>query len=290
MKSKLIVSAAFALLLWGCSKGNDTPEQTSELSLLNVSLDGSVLSQGSAVGVFLAGDNGYTPLNNVKYSFDKNWSSENPVELGTAVPTICVYYPYDPSLMDGTAVPLASQQYSPGADFCYGFINSSTRSTTPLSFSLNHAYAQMTLSITRDAAYRGPCAISGVSLSNVGLNAFTRLNLFTGVYHSATGVVAFNPQISGVEAGQSARVVALLVPVSTAMSGNLVITLTVDGVPLSTNVDVVQNSLSTLEAGKNYQGTLSVQPADTQVNTVTIKGWGVNAIAELPLVPSGNDN
>ncbi len=284
MKSKLMAAAVLAALLSGCSKSDDTPaEVKTDLSVLSVSLDGNALTSGE-IGVFLGGDNGYTGRNNVKYSFGNPWSSESPVELGSATPSLCAYSPYDASLSDATAVPLTSQQYSAGADFCYGTLSTTTRNTTTLALNLTHAYAQMTLNIVRDATYPGACAISGVSLSNAGLNASAKLNLFTGAYQSVAGVVAFNPQITGIEAGKSATVATLLVPVTTAMSGNLVITLTVDGVPLSTNVEVTGSGLSKLEAGKNYQGTLNVKPVNTGVNAVTIKGWGVNEIAELPLV------
>jgi len=68
----------------------------------------------------------------------------------------------------------------------------------------------------------------------------------------------------------------LLVPVSTAMNGNLVITLTVDNTKLITNVDTSISGLSTLEAGKNYQGTLMIQDSPSSASEISTKGWSVN--------------
>lgn len=238
--------------------------------------------------MFVGSDNGYTARSNVKYTFGNPWSSDDPVVLGTNEPSICAYYPYSSSLTDATAVALTSRQYSADADFCYVSAGTGLSATSnTLVLNLSHAYAQMTLIIARDASYSGTCAVSGVSLSNAGLNASATLNLFTGVYQSFAGVVAFDPQISGIESGSSATVMALLVPVTTAMSGNLVIALTVDGAKLTTNVDMTSSGLSTLDAGINYQGTLSVQPTSSSVSAVTVKGWTVNEIAtELPLTPA----
>nr|WP_321480901.1 fimbrillin family protein [uncultured Bacteroides sp.] len=276
MKSKIAIGIALVVFLSGCGKSGDTPPEQvkTDLSVLNVSLEGNALTSGE-LGVFLGSDNGYTARNNVKYTFGNPWSSANPVELGSAIPSLCAYYPYNASLSDATAVPLTSQKYSTAADLCYGRISSETRATTSFSLNLKHAYAQMTLTISRDAGYTGTCAISGVSLSNAGLNASASLNMFTDVYQPATGVVAFNPQISGIDSGKSSTVTALLVPVSTAMSGNLVITLTVDGVPMSTSVDTATSGLSLLQAGKNYQGTLNIQGVSARLNKVSTADWNV---------------
>jgi len=288
MKSKILIAAALVGLLSGCGKDKKSSgeEVTANLSLPSVSIFGTALTSGS-IGMFVGGDNGYTKRDNIKYTFGNPWSSDTPVVLSTEVPSLCAYYPYSSSLTNATTAPLTSQQYSADADFCYDYTNSNLSATSnSLALNLNHAYAQMTLTIARDATYLGDCAISGVSLSNAGLNASATLNLFTGVYTPFAGVVAFDPKISSIEGGKSATVVVLLVPVSTAMSGNLVITLTVDGIKLTTNVDVAANKISTLEAGTNYQGTFTVQPASAGVSAVTVKGWTVNEIVnELPLQP-----
>ncbi|MBP1613756.1 MAG: hypothetical protein H6Q13_1204 [Bacteroidetes bacterium] len=288
MKSNILLAAVLVGLLSGCGKDKDTSvdEVTANLSLSSVSIAGTALTSGS-IGMFVGSDNGYTARSNVKYTFGNPWSSDSPVVLGTNAPSMCAYYPYSSSLTDATAVSLTSRQYSADADFCYASAGTGLSATSnTLALNLSHAYAQMTLIIARDASYSGTCAVSAVSLSNAGLNASATLNLFTGVYQSFAGVVAFDPQITGIESGSSATVVALLVPVTTAMSGNLVIALTVDGTKLTTSVNVTSSGLSTLAAGTNYQGTLSVQPVSSSVSSVSVRGWTVNEIETELLLDS----
>jgi hypothetical protein len=274
MKKKILYAAVIVALLTAC-EGEESDPLTASLSLNSVSIDGTALTSGS-IGLFVGSDNGYTAQNNTKYTFGNPWSSDNPVTLTSKAPLLCAYYPYTAALSNATAVSLTSQQYSAAADFCYTSTGSGLSATSnALALSLSHAYAQITLNIGRSTTYSDTCAVSGVSFSNAGLNASATLNLFTGSSQSSVGTVAFNPQITGIQSGKTTTVVALLVPVTTAMTGNLVITLTVDGAQLTTNVDVTDSGLATLEAGKNYQGTLTVQ-GQTNTSALSVKRWAVN--------------
>ena len=211
------------------------------------------------IGIFRTESTGYAGTrSNVQYSHSgSGWNVASDTEaiyLNKNEASLCSYYPYnsDDDYTDGT-VTLTSQLYAGAADLCYQTGVTASSSSEEVSFTLGHAYAKLTFTLIRDAAYSGPCAVSGISIANDGILTANTLDLTTGRYGSGTaGMVTVDPEVSSISGGSSATATVLMVPTVATLSGDITLTFNVDGVAKTTTVDADDVSLTSLEAGENY--------------------------------------
>jgi len=225
------------------------------------------------IGVFLSGT-GYTTKTNVMYSYGTLWTTTDPLYLMSDPATICAYYPYSSGITDATAVPLSSQLYSTTADLCYATNTNKSKVSPNIDFVMSRAYARLTLSITHEESYTGACTISNVTLANAGICTSGSLNISTGTLSSTTVGTVSLPLSTNitVAANTTSSIQVLMVPVATAMTGNVMVSFTVDGVVCSSTISA--NSLPTLEVGTNY--IINASMGKTGLNTflMSVSGTG----------------
>ncbi|MBP1593198.1 MAG: hypothetical protein H6Q12_216 [Bacteroidetes bacterium] len=269
-------------LLCGCSGDNlpggnmeDTPLSVSSVSLSGVETKAITALTSGSIGVFRTTAGGYTALKNVQYTYSSGWSAASPIYLTSNAVSVCAYSPYGAagitSSTDPTAVTLTSQVYSAAQDLSYSTLVSTPTSASPnVTFTMNHAYAKIYFTITRDASYPNTCAITNISIANTGIKTAGTLNMTTGAYGTGTaGTVSYNPGIASIASGGNATSQVLMVPVTTAMTGNVNISFTIDGSVYTTSF----SALTTLVAGNNYKINITVQAASLSVTGVDIAAW-----------------
>jgi len=259
---------------------NVVPLKIDNIQLSGVSLRSSDPLESGDIGLFRLAGSGYSGTsNNVKYTYSGGgWSAASgvtPIYLSKSTANLCAYYPYssDADYSDGQ-VTLTSQRYDNTKDLCYQ-TGVTASSEAAASFTLEHAYAMITFTLTRSATYPGTCAISNLSLANAGLLTSNTLDMTTGTtgtYGSGTtGTITVLPSIAGIASGSSETVSVLMVPVTTSMSGDIQLSLTVDDRALSTTISTT--TLPKLEAGKNYNITATINGASLTITSVTTTDW-----------------
>jgi hypothetical protein len=233
------------------------------------------------IGVFMSGS-GYTTQSNVKYSYASPWTTTTPIYLLPNSASICAYYPYSTSITDATAVPLTSQIYSSSADLCYAVNTDKTSANTSINFVMSRAYAMITFNIIHEETYTGACVVSNISMDNAGVNATGTLNITTGVLASTTaGTVNITPSSAITVATNSiSSIQALLVPVSTAMTGYITFSFTVDGTERVATI--AASSLSTLVAGTTYTINASMEKTGLTTTLASISGTGNMSLVAEP--------
>ncbi len=170
---------------------------------------------------------------------------------------------------------------------------------------MNHAYAKITFSITRDESYASTCAITHISLED-GTNPDSKLvkssflNITDGTYaavgvdpltEAITGAVAFDVDATtavnnGIATTTTPEDVSvLMVPVS-ALDATTKISFTVDGNVMSTTLDTDSgDALNTLAAGTNYKINVTIKGKGLQVTKVDITDWVDNTPLTNPIEP-----
>ena len=232
------------------------------------------------IGVFLSGA-GYTPLANVKYSYGTPWTTTTPIYLLAANANICAYSPYSASITNASAVTLTSQLYSAPADLCYAANTIKTKASPAINFTMNRAYSMLTFNITHEETYTGACVVSNILVANAGICTGGTLDVTTGTLTGTTaGTVSITPSTAiTVAVNGSASVQLLMVPVTTAMTGDVTVSFTVDGVVRSATI--AAGSLPTLTAGTNY--TINVSMGKTGISTALADiGTGTATMAAGP--------
>lgn len=297
MKNILILVLT-AVLLFGCSKndvlidnGMLTPLSVSSASLSAVvTRDAPAAIATGSIGLFLQENTayGYAALNDVEYANTNNsgWIAKSTIiYLNSNPATVCAYYPLAAAGINANTNPanvtLTSKLYAAGEDLCYVANNvTKLNNTAPsVSFTMSHAYSQITFNITKDVTYTGLAAIGPITISNAGIKISNTLDITTGTYGTGTaGSVTYDPAITSITTGTPASTSVLMVPVPTAMTGDVVLSFTVDGNVLSTTLPT--SSLATLAAGSNYSIAVLLKGAALLITSVTATNW-------LPVPVSG---
>ena len=196
-KSSLIVFLLFPLLYVSCTQDNPedfvSPLQIGRITLSGISVKSENELTSGDIGISLLGSYGYDEQRySVHYTNNGNgWEAApgvTPIYLKRAYASLSAYYPYKEPNED--VIRLTSQLYSPEKDILFQSNVPANRSA-PVSFELGHAYSIITLNFIREASYTGPCAISGITISNVGLSA--DLTLSTGDYRSQSAGIPLLP-------------------------------------------------------------------------------------------------
>jgi uncharacterized protein (TIGR02145 family) len=287
------------VVFFACNSEEQAEEVTgkqlviADAMLSSVSLR-STLSSGD-IGVYRLASTGYSETkNNVHYTYSGGWavaSGVTPIYLSKNTASLCAYYPYssDADYTDGT-VSLTSQEYTSAADLCYQTGVTTSSESTSASFALDHVYALITFTLTRGSTYpaNGVCAVSDISLANVGIIHVGTLDMTIGSYvATASGSVSYDPAIAGIVSGTPATSSVLMFPVSTAMSGSITLTLMVDGKSMSTTL--LASTLSKLEAGTNYSIPITINGTELSVGTVSFTtGWTDQTVTNTVNASSGN--
>lgn len=284
-KRLLFTVVAAVFMLSGCSNEEApsvSPDNTPvALSVSSASFP-AVITKADAVidgsiGVFLGSANGYTPVDNVQYTYTSgSWvkGAGGDIYLGSKAASVCAYYPYNSSVTNSSSVLLQSQVYSSAGDFCYApYITNLVNASPGVTFNMSHAYSRITFTITHDATYTGTCQISGISLANSGLKTQAALDITSGTYTTGTtGSVSFDPQISSIASGGTSTTGVLLIPV-TGLTGNIDLVFTIDGQNLKASVPVSTAGLGDLSVGVNYKMAITIKVTFVTGDGVIVPDW-----------------
>ena len=277
-----LLAGFLSLLIIGCnqedsqSKGEGTPMSISSLSMMagtGTKSSTTITTDGTSLGVFRLAANGYAAQSNAKYTYSTSlsgWSATSPITLNTATASVCAYYPYGAagitSSTDPAAVTLTSQKYDAAQDICYATNVITLSSSSPTAaFAMQHAYAQLTFTITRGSLFTGTGNITNISISNAGILSSASFKITDGTFNSTTpGVVSFNPGIASITNSIPVTASVLMVPVTSAMTGNLDLAFTVDGKMMVASLPVSIYGLMNLVAGNNYN--INIQMSQSESN------------------------
>jgi hypothetical protein len=302
-----LLAGLLSMFLVGCTQedsrsksGEETSMSISSLSMAGISTKSTttIVTNGVSLGAFRLAANGYAAQSNVQYIYSTatpGWSTTSPIILNAAAATVCAYYPYGAAGITGstdpTAVTLTSQKYDATQDLCYATnITTLSLSSPTAAFAMQHAFAQLTFTITRGSLFTGTGNITNIAIANAGVLSSGSFKITDGTFNSTTpGTVLFNPGIASIAYGTPVTTSVLMVPVTTAMTGNLDLIFTVDGKIFTSSLPVSTNGLTTLTAGNNYNINIQlgltlqaasncyiVAPGASTVIPVGIKGNGGN--------------
>lgn len=288
------------MLFWGCSPSADyAPEyqgKTVNINAVSICTDGAYTRSVTAVtsgklGIFRTNNNGYTVQNNVEYSYDgTSWTSAVSMSIGYFNAHLGTYYPYGAAgityASNPAAVTITSQKYTEAQDLCYDGLTNVSTANCELSLTLKHAYSKITFIIKKkDATYASSAKITNISISHGRILKANTLSIINGTYGTGTaGTVSYDPGISSIAVGDSAVTAALMVPVTTLMTGNITMTFKIDGVDVSTVIDAEEYGLTKLEAGQNYIIPVKVSGTQASITKVYLDSWSTGLIcsADVP--------
>lgn len=302
MKKVFMFVPIISALMTGClndtypitADGIDSNAACVALSVASISVGGNQsstrstsLADGDAIGISRIADGIYTAQNNFKYVNTVNvWGAANSIDeivlTGNNNATLCAYSPYSSST-DISAIPLTSGVYSTASDFCYGYkpgVNS-TNMGTGVSFSLNHAYAKLTLHFTKGVTFSGVGNVKKITVAGGASSATLNLSAASASTSNAvTGTpvtvgngttTLFNTVIS-----TAYDVEMLMVPA--LVSSGLTFTVNVDGTDKTATLPA--SLLSELVADTNYTIPLEIRQKNgldlggaTGTNYVSVTDW-----------------
>ncbi len=318
MKKNLVYISAVCTLLCSCSN-TDTPVVNPDngpktaLAVSSTSMDAfatrsvtELTTDGAVIGMFLKDDatNGYVAAanSNVQYVYTAastpKWGSSTPIYLNNKDAQVCAYYPYDTNVADPAAVALTSQEnlLDGTKDLSYSIYNAGTlnNANNEIALTMNHAYAKITFSITRDQSYASTCAITHITLED-GTNPDSKLikssflNITDGTYaavgadpatEAITGAVGFDVDATtaiydGIATTPTPEDVSVLMVPVAALDDATKISFTVDGNVMSTTLNTSDASgvLKALAAGTNYKINVTIKGKGLQVTKVDITDW-----------------
>lgn len=302
MKKAFMFVSIISALMTGClndtypitADGIDSNAACVALSVASISVGGNQsstrstsLADGDAIGISRIADGIYTAQSNFKYVNTVNvWGAANSINkivlAGNNNATLCAYSPYSSST-DISAIPLTSGVYSTASDFCYGYkpgVNS-TNMGTGVSFSLNHAYAKLTLHFTKGVTFSGVGNVKKIAVAGGASSATLNLSAASASTSNATTgtpvtvgngtTTLFNTVIS-----TAYDVDLLMVPAS--VSSGLTFTINVDGTDKTATLPA--SLLSELVANTNYTISLEIAQKNsldlggaTGTNYVSVTDW-----------------
>lgn len=246
------------------------------------------VTQGS-LGIFRSGAGYAGSQDNKKYTYAGTGNGWQPATSGDAIllnanaADVCAYYPHNggAGYSVKTALPLVSGKYTGGAgthdpaDLCYDINRkvSSTRATT--SFIMRHALAMLELKLSKEPGYPGDCRVTSVSLRNPELVTSSTINITNGTYSSTPvkGTLAYGigSETGGILLGSGAvTTAALLVPFTPTATG-LTVSLTVNGMPVESNIPT--STITDVQAGHRYTVKVTLKSGSMQVTGVDMMPW-----------------
>ncbi|MCD8184184.1 MAG: fimbrillin family protein [Bacteroides sp.] len=184
-----------------------------------------------------------------------------------------------PGLYDATATGLQAADLQ-----CACFKATNKSALSPIT--LTHAYARLTLTVTKDASFAAAATFTNLSLAGTHIYTEGTYNVFNttvpfpaSAYSGArTGTQAIDCPISPASTlpqGATANTCTfslLLIPVSLT-TDDIKLTLTVNGEKMSVKLPISKIAGSKFEAGKNYNVNLTLTSGTLTVSSVSLVNW-----------------
>ncbi|MEB3373951.1 fimbrillin family protein [Bacteroides sp. CR5/BHMF/2] len=244
---------------------------------------------GKSIGFFVKENttDGYTACNNRKGDYNTTrrlWlPTPDSIWLNNHDADIAIYAPYDAAQTTAAALNLAAcLRPADGSKdiWCKRFTANNTSKN--LAVTLEHVYTRLALTVTRDANYKAD-AVLATTFALEGNEVYQ-----SGTYKPFD---ATTPYIYGTDTGLTPTVPATTLNASTAsavydllllpatLTGDLTLTLTVDGKKMRVTVAKEKFASTKLEAGKQYNVNLALKPGKLEVTSVSVEKW--DALAEV---------
>ena len=244
---------------------------------------------GKSIGFFVKENtaDGYTACNNRKGEYNTTrrlWlPTPDSIWLNNHDADIAIYAPYDAAQTTAAALNLAAcLRPADGSKdiWCKRFTANNTSKN--LAVTLEHVYTRLALTVTRDANYKAD-AVLATTFALEGNEVYQ-----SGTYRPFD---ATTPYIYGTDTGLTPTVPATTLNASTAsavydllllpatLTGDLTLTLTVDGKKMRVTVAKEKFASTKLEAGKQYNVNLALKPGKLEVTSVSVEKW--DALAEV---------
>ena len=268
-----VILLSVVMMLCGCSNENIIqPDLTSvPLSVGSLRLNAApvtraggtlVTTNGAAIGLFLTNVGGYTPVYNKTYTYtDGKWGNAAPVCVDNRAGKVLAVY--DPNglvtFAANSTLTINTLQAQPYSDDKIWYYDNTTgasvsNANSTVAFQMTPAYSRLKLSIRRHASnYVGDCAITDMKLQTTS-NLYTNYTLdisSAALQGSAdTKEWSYNPGITSIATGATNTDCDVLFPPQ-SLSGELTITLTIDGMNRSVTVPADKFG-GKLNAGQQY--------------------------------------
>lgn len=244
---------------------------------------------GKSIGFFVKENtaDGYTACNNRKGEYNTTrrlWlPTPDSIWLNNHDADIAIYAPYDAAQTTAATLNLAAcLRPADGSKdiWCKRFTANNTSKN--LAVTLEHVYTRLALTVTRDANYKAD-AVLATTFALEGNEVYQ-----SGTYKPFD---ATTPYIYGTDTGLTPTVPATTLNASTAsavydllllpatLTGDLTLTLTVDGKKMRVTVAKEKFASTKLEAGKQYNVNLALKPGKLEVTSVSVEKW--DALAEV---------
>ena len=245
-------------------------------------IDGSSLPDGIhiSVSVFDADGGDYDGQDyfNLKYTAagegeGQSWGTATPASLSTTMAVVAAYFPYiDNDDLDLTAVPVETASQT---DYMYsGAVAGANMSSPEVTLNMSHALANIHVNIKK-GAYTGIGEVSQMAVKAAAFATTATMNVFDGTLDNIDGKGAeFTQKIT--DAAISAGMVEqdfLIVPDGSSESGNISLSVTVDGKKFTAGIDYDE----AFQQGYTYTYNLTLNNEDLKVEAVEVLPWGEKA-------------
>ena len=245
-------------------------------------IDGSSLPDGSHIGVSVfdanGGDYDGQDYFNLKYTAagegeGQSWSTTTPASLSTTMAVVTAYFPYiDNDDLDLTAVPVETASQT---DYMYsGAVAGANMSSPEVTLNMSHALANIHVNIKK-GTYTGIGEVSQMAVKAAAFATTATMNVFDGTLDNIDGKGAeFTQKIT--DAAISAGMVEqdfLVVPDGSSESGNITLSVTVDGKKFTAGIDYDE----AFQQGYTYTYNLTLNNEDLKVEAVEVLPWGEKA-------------
>ena len=289
MKSKLFLLGAASLLLASCTNELDVPVNqavgggNTPLSINVVAnpvtkalVEGNTIQSGQ-IGVKLVDDGGATydsqTYNNIYYSTSdgNTWTIDGTksIMLSATEGKAYAYYPYaENANLDFTAIPISSaDDPTDQVDYMYGNEASGLKNSNPTaSFTMSHAMSIVNFTIAK-GSYTGTGSITSVKMKgNTASNTGT-MNAEAGTVTATNKEYEFE-STNSLTLGSSSTGKFIVVP--SGESSTLDFKVVMDGQTYTAST----TTAVTLESGKVYKYSLTMNSTGLTVSQVAVTPWG----------------
>lgn len=286
-----------------CSQGEALPGSDGNLPALALNvLQANSLSEETAatratttvyptsklIGFFVKENTakGYTACDNRKGEYNaarKLWLPvPDSIWLNNHDADIAVYAPYDAKQTTAAALNLAAcLRPADGSKdlWCKHF--TANNKSTGLAPVLEHVYTRFTISMKLDANYKGTAPVDSVSLANDSLYAMGLYQPFETTaytYAGDAGVGFMLPsKINLTTASSTGSIDLLLIPAT--LTADIKLGVRVNGIMFGVKI-ASSRFAGKLEAGKQYNASITLKPTALEVTSVTINDWDDVTVSE----------
>lgn len=247
-----------------------------------------------SVGFFVKADaaNGYKAVNNRKGTYNtarKRWLPQaatpaDSIWLNSHDADVAVYAPYRAAHTTAATLNLeACLRPTDGSKdiWCKRFAANNT--SKGLAVTLEHLYTRLAVIVSRDAAYKSDAVLSAFALKGDEIYRSATYKPFEAAPYTYGSDTGLTPAVTAQTLNASTASITydlLLVPAT--LTGDLTLTLTVDGKKMQVKVGKDRFAAAKLEAGKQYNVNIKLKPGKLEITSISVVKWDV-----LPEISGG---